>query len=270
MNSPDHIQNMNQEEITRLVEKEVSKGNRVLAAILFGSFPQEGFSDIDVCIVLYPGKYENLYLSEKRLELMMALEDFDIQIFQQLPLYIRIRVLKGTVIFCREEKVLYEVAIQTIREFEDYKKIYDEYLRGVVDEERILAKIAELDEYLHELEEISPKSYKEYKTSIEKKRACERLLHISIECVLDICGMLASELKLGLPSTQEDLFIRLESSHILSSQVMGTLKKMKSFRNIVHRYGIVNDELVYKILKNLGDFLDFKKEILEFLKKEDF
>ncbi|MBU7026671.1 MAG: nucleotidyltransferase domain-containing protein, partial [Theionarchaea archaeon] len=91
----------------------------------------EGFSDIDVCIVLYPGKYKNLYLSEKRLNLMVALEDFDIQIFQQLPMYMRTRVLKGKVIFCRDEKVLYEVAIQTIREFEDYEKIYDEYLRGV-------------------------------------------------------------------------------------------------------------------------------------------
>ena len=109
-----------------------------------------------------------------------------------------------------------------------------------------------------------------YKASVEKKRACERLLHISIECVLDICSILASELKLGLPSTREDLFEKLESSHIISSKMMNTLRKMKSFRNIiVHRYGIVDDELVYKILKDyLGDFANFKKEILEFLKKD--
>ncbi len=139
-----------------------------------------------------------------------------------------------------------------------------------VDKERVLSKVAELDGYLHELEEISPESYRVYKTSIEKKRACERLLHISVECVLDVCSILASELKLGLPSTQEDLFERLESSHIVSKKVASNLKKMRSFRNIiVHRYGIVDDELVYKILKNnLGNFLDFKKEILEFLKKE--
>ena len=71
--------------------------------------------------------------------------------------------------------------------------------------------------------------------------------------------------------TQEDLFQKLESSHIISNQMVSNLKKVKSFRNIiVHRYGIVDDELVYEILKNnLGDFLDFKKEILEFLKKEE-
>jgi len=132
MNALNHTtQRMNQEEVTHLVEKEVLKDKEVLAAILFGSFPQEGFSDIDVCIVLYPGKYENLYISEKKLELMVALPDFDVQIFQQLPMYIRVRVLKGKVIFCRDEKMLYEVAIQTIKEFEDYKKTYDEYLQGV-------------------------------------------------------------------------------------------------------------------------------------------
>lgn len=131
MNPPHHVQRITQEEVTHRVEKEVLKDKEIVAAILFGSFPQEGFSDIDVCIVLYPGKYENLYLSEKRLKLMEALGDFDIQIFQQLPMYVRIRVLKGKVLFCRDEKILYEVAIQTIKEFEDYKKIYDEYLRGV-------------------------------------------------------------------------------------------------------------------------------------------
>lgn len=139
----------------------------------------------------------------------------------------------------------------------------------LMDKERILSKLDELDSYLHDLREISPKSYRMYKASIEKKRACERLLHISVECVLDICSILASELKLGLPSTQEDLFRRLESSRAISKQMMRTLKKMRSFRNIiVHRYGIVDDELVYRILKDdLGDFSDFKEEILKFLKR---
>lgn len=139
-----------------------------------------------------------------------------------------------------------------------------------MDKERILSKIAELDGYLRELEEISPESYRVYKTSTEKKRACERLLHISIECVLDVCSILASERKVGLPSTQDDLFERLECSHIISSHMVGSLKRMISLRNtIVHRYGVVDDELVYRILENnVRDFFDFKKEILEFLKEE--
>ena len=129
----------------------------------------------------------------------------------------------------------------------------------LVDKQRILSKLAELDGYLKELDVVSPKNYRRYETSIEKKRACERLLHIFIECVLDICGIVTSERKLGLPSTQEDLFNKLESSHIISHEVMRTLKKMRSFRNIiVQRYGVVDDEMVYRILKNdLGDFQKF-------------
>lgn len=132
MNSPhDTTQNPTSEEITHLIKKEVLKDKEILAAILFGSYPQEGFSDIDVCIILYPGKYDNLYVSEKKLQLMVWLKDFDIHIFQQLPLYIRVRVLKGDIIFCRNEKRLYEIAVQTMKEFEDYKRIYYEYLSGV-------------------------------------------------------------------------------------------------------------------------------------------
>ncbi|NWG09895.1 MAG: DUF86 domain-containing protein [Nitrososphaerales archaeon] len=46
------------------------------------------------------------------------------------------------------------------------------------------------------------------------------------------------------------------------------LRRMRSFRNIlVHRYGRVEDELVYKVLtKKLEDFGVFVKDIIVFLK----
>jgi len=56
-----------------------------------------------------------------------------------------------------------------------------------LDRERILAlaKIDELNSYLDELKGIAPKSFEEYQR-IEKKRACERLLQVSIEAVIDM------------------------------------------------------------------------------------
>jgi len=79
----------------------------------------------------------------------------------------------------------------------------------MLDKERILSKLDELDSYLTEIEEIMPRNYEEYANSIEKKRACERLLHISIECVIDICTLIVKGLRLGLPSSEEDLFEKL-------------------------------------------------------------
>jgi len=138
-----------------------------------------------------------------------------------------------------------------------------------MDKKRIVSKIGELDNYLEELNGIRPDNFKEYKNSIEKRRACERLMQIAIEIVIDICNILVSELKLGLPSDEEDAFNKLNSKKIISSELYKIIIGMKSLRNIlVHRYGIVNDEKVFKVIsEKLEDFEKFKIEILQFLKK---
>lgn len=136
----------------------------------------------------------------------------------------------------------------------------------MLDLERLLAKIDELDGYRQEIHEISPENFEEFKGT-EKKRACERLLQVSIESVIDICALIVSGLRLGLPAEENDLFEKLEQAGIISSQTLVKLKKMRGFRNIlVHEYGRINDELVYNILKTqLNEFDEFKKEILKYI-----
>lgn len=104
------------------------------AVLAFGSYARgEEHSDLDLCLVLFPKQYSALVLSRNRLEyLKEASEGIDIQVYQQLPLYIRQRVLKeGRVLLCKDEDALYEIAFQTIREFEDFKDLYYEYLESV-------------------------------------------------------------------------------------------------------------------------------------------
>ena len=69
----------------------------------------------------------------------------------------------------------------------------------MLDKERLLAKIDELEGYLGELEQVKPTSFEEYR-KVEKKRSCERLLQLSIECMIDICALVVTGLRLGLPS----------------------------------------------------------------------
>lgn len=134
----------------------------------------------------------------------------------------------------------------------------------MLDRERLLAKMDVLDGYLKELREILPSSFEGYK-KIEKRRACERLLQVSIECVIDICGLVVTGLRLGLPAEEDDLFEKLEQAGIISSSRKESLKKMKAFRNIlVHEYGPIDDMIVYEVLQNnLNDFEIFKREILQ-------
>jgi uncharacterized protein YutE (UPF0331/DUF86 family) len=137
----------------------------------------------------------------------------------------------------------------------------------VLDRDRILVKIDQLEGYLKELREILPEDFATYQ-KVEKKRACERLLQVSIEAVIDICHLLVSGLRLGIPSEEDDLFEKLAAAGILSPQTSEAIKEMKGFRNIlVHEYARIDDKIVHEIARTrLVDFETFKGEILRYLR----
>ena len=137
----------------------------------------------------------------------------------------------------------------------------------MVDRERILTKLDELSTHLVELRSIVPSRFEEY-LAVEKRRACERLLQISIEAVIDICALLVTGLRLGLPAEEDDLFERLAGRGVLSPAMAETLRRMKGLRNLlVHEYGRINDRLVFDTVRGrLGDFDTFKHEVLTSLR----
>lgn len=82
-------------------------------------------SDLDICIY-FEGTPEDA--SRFRFEALSRLGDdrFYIQIFQQLPLYVRIKVLKRVVLFYKDLSFVYETAVRTINKFDSFKhRLYD-------------------------------------------------------------------------------------------------------------------------------------------------
>ncbi len=138
-----------------------------------------------------------------------------------------------------------------------------------MDKKRIAGKIAEMDSYITELEAIAPDKLEYYLEDERTKRACERLLQISVETVIDISALVLKGIKSTVPSDEEDVFDKLSKNGIITEKFLGKLKTMKGFRNIlVHRYGEVNDRLVFSYLQNdLEDFSEFRRQVLKFLKK---
>ena len=106
----------------------------VLAVMLFGSEARgeaTAASDVDVCLVLQPRAAEQR--AEKRLEYLGEF-DLDLHVFQALPLPIRRRVLKeGRILLSKDEDALYDLALRTAKEFDDFRHIYQAYLEAVLD-----------------------------------------------------------------------------------------------------------------------------------------
>jgi len=114
--------------------KKAKKDKEVIAIAIFGSYARnESYHDIDLCIFLKNKKYNKAQLSKKKLKYASESEKYDIQIFQQLPIYIRKRILKDAkILYCKDEDMLYDLYFQTIKEFDDFKPLYESYL-GVVE-----------------------------------------------------------------------------------------------------------------------------------------
>lgn len=136
--------------------------------------------------------------------------------------------------------------------------------------QRILIKIDELEQVTSELVDTLPKSYQEYSNSPVVRRAVERLIQICIECIMDICSILNKKMRLGVPKTSNDIFEHLENT-VFSESMVEKLRGMKSFRNrIVHRYGEIDDKMVYDIVQqSIGHFREFGLELRKFLTTYD-
>jgi hypothetical protein len=91
--------------------------------ILYGSAAENRMtkeSDVDLCIY-YDGERMDAARFRHAVLSRFSGTGYDIQVFQHLPLYVRVEVLKGKPVFVRNTRFLYETATETLRDFEEFK-----------------------------------------------------------------------------------------------------------------------------------------------------
>ncbi|HLC90300.1 MAG TPA: nucleotidyltransferase domain-containing protein [Candidatus Nanoarchaeia archaeon] len=121
------------DKVLQQIIKKAKNDPDILAVALFGSYLKKKlYNDIDICIFLVPKKYDELIISKKKLEYTPHQEKYDVQIFQQLPLYIRKRILKeAKILYQRNEDDLYDLYYSTIQQYALFEPIYEDYLKEV-------------------------------------------------------------------------------------------------------------------------------------------
>src|SRR3989344_3737604 len=112
--------------------------------------------------------------------------------------------------------------------------------------ERIKSKIGKISDTLDVIKENLPEDFETFNESRILRDAIYKEVEYCIEEILDICSLINSDLKLGIPEVEDKILDNLERKKIFSKKAMATAREMKRFRNIlVHRYGEIDDEQAF-------------------------
>lgn len=110
---------------------EVKKIKGVLAVYVFGSYVKDkmsDLSDVDICIV-----GEVALKNKTNILLGKFPEMFDVSFFDELPIWIKMRVFRdGKCIFVKDKNALNLIKLLTLKEYLDFKPFIDDVIKREV------------------------------------------------------------------------------------------------------------------------------------------
>jgi len=105
--------------------KEILGDKRIVGVVLFGSaLEQEIYRDIDLALI----SSEKLTAKQKLSILLNAPDKFDVKFLEDLPLYVAKDTIKGKLLVNRNNNVIFDVFVDIIKKWEDFKPLYELYL----------------------------------------------------------------------------------------------------------------------------------------------
>jgi len=131
----------------------------------------------------------------------------------------------------------------------------------VTDLQLVAKKLALIETSVAELRSLArPEAVQE---DVRELRFAAYTLHIAIQAALDVAAHIVADNRLGEPQNNRELFELLARYGWISGELLGSLREMVGFRNIVvHGYERLNAAIVEEILRNhLDDLLQFVSAI---------
>ncbi len=130
--------------------------------------------------------------------------------------------------------------------------------------ESIKSRMELLRGYLSSLEELKPRK-EEFYESLIFRMAVERLLQLSIECLLDIAQHIAAAKGHRSPESYADTITVLEEAGLISPEKADTYRSIARFRNIlVHAYVSIDPGSVFDIwMKGMEDLREMARDLMK-------
>lgn len=100
-------------------------------------------------------------------------------------------------------------------------------------------------------------------SDVREERFVAHTLQLAIQAALDVSSHIISDLRLGEPETNRQLFELLRDELAISEELGGNLQKMAGFRNLlVHGYQSVDRRILrYVVEHNTDDLLAFTQAV---------
>ncbi|QGN07407.1 DUF86 domain-containing protein [Halorhabdus sp. CBA1104] len=141
----------------------------------------------------------------------------------------------------------------------------------MVDEEVVVTKLEQVNEFAHDLEEMRGLSKDQYVSDIVIQRAVERTFMNLIQSCIDLAQHIRAAEDLTAARTSKEEIEALGKEGIISAETQERLEEAVGFRNVLaHRYGDVDHETVYEVLhEDLHWFEQFQQEVAQWFRKQE-
>ena len=135
----------------------------------------------------------------------------------------------------------------------------------MVDRDLILAKAGSINRHCKRIADKSAVDVKAFEDDLDRQESVLFNLQMAIQNCIDIAAHIVSEEGYGIPGSANEMFYLLEENNILERALTEKMVSAVGLRNlIVHEYGKVDLEKVYRVAKNdISDLTAFIKSILQ-------
>ena len=93
-------------------------------------------------------------------------------------------------------------------------------------------KLSLITDSINEVSDNLPSDFKEFAKLGLIKDGIYKKIEFAIENIIDICNIINSDLRLGVPEVEDDIFNNLETKKIFDKKIIDIIKEMKSFRKL--------------------------------------